>query len=356
MKAITQNCGIRWFKTIWNRNSPGPGEIVNYRARYPGFLPAGRYAKEMQQGRKCKTADSQCFIIRNYTWNLLQTIRISMRQHHIPRLLILIAVLLTQASWIPAQETFKKPRYIPRVGQVGKDVIWVPTPDELVEKMLWSAQVTAEDLVIDLGSGDGRLVIAAAKIGAEARGVEYNPDMVELSRENAREAGVTDRATFIHGDIFEYDFSDATVITMFLLPSLNVKLRPKLLKMKPGTRIVSNAFAMGDWKPDYKATISDNPTGWDTALVWIVPSRVEGLWKFREGELEIRQEFQKFYGTYSTPQKTTNISGGSLYGDSISFSINGEDYTGHVTGETTMEGVVTSGRISKEWKAERIKN
>ena len=279
-----------------------------------------------------------------------------MKKLFITRHLLLVLLLTAPAYALQDQGNFKKPRYIPRVGQAGKDVIWVPTPDELVEKMLWAVQVTPDDLVIDLGSGDGRLVIAAARMGAAARGVEYNPEMVELSRENAREAGVSDRVSFIHADIFEYDFSDATVVTMFLLPSLNVKLRPKLLRMKPGTRIVSNAFAMGDWIPDYKATISENPTGWDTALVWVVPARVEGKWEFREGELVIRQEFQKFFGTYSTPEKTTNISGGTLYGDSITFSINGEDYTGHVTGENTMEGVVTSGRISKEWIAVRVGN
>lgn len=253
---------------------------------------------------------------------------------------------------IPPQ--VKKPRYIPRVGQAGKDVIWVPTPDKLVEKMLWAVQVTPQDLVIDLGSGDGRLVIAAARLGARARGVEYNPDMVELSRENAEEAGVSDKVEFIHGDIFEYDFSDATVITMFLLPSLNVKLRPKLLQMKPGTRIVSNSFSMGDWRPDYKATIDESNPTWKTALIWIVPAQIEGTWKMGEADLVIRQEFQEFFGTCSTPNKTTNIAEGSLYGDSVSFEINGDKYTGHLTSEGTLEGVVTSGEESREWVATRV--
>lgn len=268
----------------------------------------------------------------------------------------LILFLLTSlTSGLQAQEEIevKKPRYIPRVGQAGKDVIWVPTPDDLVEKMLWAAQVTPDDLVIDLGSGDGRLVIAAAKIGARARGVEYNPEMVELSRQNAEEAGVADRVEFIEADIFEYDFSDATVITMFLLPSLNVKLRPKLLKMKPGTRIVSNSFAMGDWRPDYKATVSEEASSWDTALIWIVPAEVEGAWDLDGGELRIRQEFQKIYGTYRAHNQTTNLTEGKLYGDSITFKINDEQYTGHLTDKGTLEGVVTSGPNSREWIATR---
>ena len=276
--------------------------------------------------------------------------KLSNLSHH-----LLLALLLTSlSSSLHAQEQFKKPGYIPRVGQAGKDVIWVPTPEELVDKMLWAAQVTADDFVIDLGSGDGRLVIAAARLGARARGIEYNPDMVELSRKNAEEAGLSEQTEFIEADIFEYDFSEATVITMFLLPSLNVKLRPKLLQLKPGTRIVSNAFAMGNWRPDYKALIDENPVGWNTALIWIVPARVEGAWKLGEGTLTIRQEFQKFFGTYRIQNKTTNIEDGKLYGDSITFSINGDSFTGHVTGEDTLEGVVTSGRITRDWAASRI--
>jgi precorrin-6B methylase 2 len=268
---------------------------------------------------------------------------------------LLLALLLTCLTFgLFAQEEIKKPRYEPRVGQIGKDVIWVPTPGELVVKMLWAVQVTADDFVIDLGSGDGRLVIAAAKIGARARGIEYNPDLVELSRKNAKKAGVSDKAEFIEADIFKSDLSEATVLTMFLLPSVNLRLRPKLLDLKPGTRIVSNAFTMGGWKPDYKAMVNEYWSSWNTALVWIVPAKIEGVWKLSGGKLVLKQEFQQFLGTYRIQNKTTNIIDGKLYGDSITFSINGKNYTGHKTGEDTLEGVVTSGNSTENWIATRL--
>ena len=163
-------------------------------------------------------------------------------------------------------------KYEPSVGQAGKDVVWVPTPQPLVDKMLDMAKVTPQDFLMDLGSGDGRTVVTAAKRGLRAQGVEFNPDMVTLAKCNATAAGVADRAIFVQGDIFETDFSKASVITLFLLPTLNEKLRPTILKMKPGTRIVSNAFAMGDWQPDQNETIQ-NCTQWCTAMLWIVPAR-----------------------------------------------------------------------------------
>ena len=157
-----------------------------------------------------------------------------------------IAVLLVSATaFAQAQQTTKP--FEPTVGQPGKDVVWVPTPQQLVDRMLDMAKVTPQDIHYDLGSGDGRTVITAAKRGLRATGVEFNPDMVALSQKNAVAAGVTDRATFIRGDIFETDFSKATVLTLFLLPDLNVKLRPTILNMRPGTRVVSNSFTMGEW-------------------------------------------------------------------------------------------------------------
>ena len=164
-----------------------------------------------------------------------------------------------------------KQEYAPRVGQAGKDVVWVPTPDSLVDKMLELAKVTPSDYLIDLGSGDGRTVITAAKRGTRAHGIEYNPDMVELSKRSAAMEGVSDKATFAKADLFESDFSQATVITMFLLPQINLKLRPKILDLKPGTRIVSNSFTMGEWEADETASTSDNCSGYCTALLWIVP-------------------------------------------------------------------------------------
>jgi precorrin-6B methylase 2 len=172
-------------------------------------------------------------------------------------------------------------QFKPEVGQHGKDVVWVPTAQPLVEKMLDMAKVTPEDYLIDLGSGDGRTVIAAAKRGARALGIEYNPDMVELSRQNAEAEGVSGRATFVKADLFESDFSQATVITMFLLPELNLRLRPTLLSLKPGTRIVSNSFTMEEWEPDETATVSDGCSSWCTALLWIVPARVDGTWRLK---------------------------------------------------------------------------
>jgi len=163
----------------------------------------------------------------------------------------------------------------PQVGQDGKDVIWVPSPQALVDKMLDMAKVTPKDYVIDLGSGDGRTVITAAKRGAKALGIEYNPDMVELSKRNAAKEGVSDKASFIKADLFETDFSQAQVITMFLLSSINLKLRPKILDLKPGTRIVSNTFDMADWKPDENATLP-GCNSWCTAHLWIVPAKVDG--------------------------------------------------------------------------------
>src|SRR6188508_1564033 len=171
----------------------------------------------------------------------------------------------------------------PQVGQDGKDVIWVPTPQALVDKMLDMAKVTPKDYVIDLGSGDGRTVITAAKRGAKALGIEYNPDMVELSKRNAAKAGVTDKASFMKADLFEADLSPATVITMFLLPDINLKLRPKILNLKPGTRIVSNSFTMGDWNADDTAVVKEGCVSYCTAYLWIVPAKVEGTWQLGDG-------------------------------------------------------------------------
>jgi SAM-dependent methyltransferase len=225
-----------------------------------------------------------------------------------------------------AQAT-QKP-FEPQVGQAGKDVVWVPTPQTLVDKMLDMAKVTPQDFVVDLGSGDGRTVITAAKRGAKAMGVEYNPDMVALSERKAKEAGVTDKATFVKADLFETDFSKANVVTMFLLPSINLKLRPKILDMKPGTRIVANSFNMEDWEADETQTVSGDCTSWCTALLWIVPAKVEGTWATSKGDLKLAQQFQKVSGTLGTQA----ISEGKLHGDELTFKAGGTTYTGKVEG------------------------
>jgi len=252
-----------------------------------------------------------------------------------------------------SQDQTKSSGYVPHIGQAGKDVIWVPTPYELVNKMLEVADVKENDYVIDLGSGDGRTVIAAAKIGARAVGIEYNPDMIEISKKKAEEAGVSGRTEFIKADLFTCDLSKATVITMFLLPEINLKLRPRLLDLSPGTRIVSNTFTMGDWEPDYEVTTEENMNSWCTALMWIIPAKVDGKWNLGNGELTIKQEFQMIYGSLKTDNNTSLITEGRLTGDEITFSVNGSKYKGRVTSKTTMSGKSTSGSGEKDWIASR---
>ncbi|OVZ61246.1 SAM-dependent methyltransferase [Pigmentiphaga sp. NML080357] len=237
--------------------------------------------------------------------------------------------------------------YVPEVGQEGKDVVWVPTPQPLVEKMLDMAKATPRDYLIDLGSGDGRTVITAAKRGIRAHGIEYNPEMVELARRNASAAGVSQRATFANADLFDTDLSRASVITLFLLPTINEKLRPRLLELKPGTRVVSNTFPMGDWQPDEQATITQDCQGWCTALLWIVPAKVEGSWKLGGQELKLTQQYQRISGTLAS----TQIADASLRGDEISFTVNGVRYRGKVNGKT-MQGT-RSGAAPAAWTAVR---
>jgi precorrin-6B methylase 2 len=228
-----------------------------------------------------------------------------------------------------AQGSGQKP-FEPQVGQAGKDVVWVPTPQAVVDKMLDMAKVEKNDFVMDLGSGDGRTVITAAKRGARAMGIEYNPDMVELSVRNAKEAGVTDRATFVKADLFETDLSKAQVITMFLLPSINMKLRPKILDLAPGTRIVSNTFTMEDWQADETTTVTDGcSSSWCTALLWIVPAKVAGTWNTPNGALTLTQNFQMLSGTLGSQAVQ-----GRLRGNEITLTAGNTKYTGVVDGNT----------------------
>jgi precorrin-6B methylase 2 len=244
----------------------------------------------------------------------------------------------------------------PRVGQEGKDVIWVPTPQVLVDNMLDMAKVTPQDFVIDLGSGDGRTVITAAKRGARAMGVEYEPNMVALSTRNAAKEGVSDRTQFVKADLFETDFSKATVITMFLLQEINLKLRPRLLDMKPGTRVVSNAFTMGEWTADEIVSLEGNKdcNYYCTAYLWIVPAKVEGTWKLPEGEVTLTQTFQAFSGTFKSGSKSFSVLDGKLVGDQIRFSVGDTLYSGRVSGDT-MQGAFTTGVRSAPWNATRTK-
>jgi hypothetical protein len=263
---------------------------------------------------------------------------------------LVLAVLLCfwSAANLAAAQAAKE--YQPQVGQEGKDVIWVPTPQALVEKMLDIAKVTPKDYVIDLGSGDGRTVITAAKRGAKALGIEYNPDMVELSKRNAAKEGVSNRASFMKADLFETDFSQATVITMFLLPDINLKLRPTILNLKPGTRIVSNSFTMGDWAADETVSVKDGCASYCTAHLWIVPAKVDGTWQMPQGELTLSQTFQMVTGTLKSADGVIPITNGKLNGDQITFTAGGSEYTGRVTGKT-IEGSPTG---NGSWKAMRL--
>ncbi len=264
-----------------------------------------------------------------------------------------LAVLLA-ASPAVGQESYQ-----PQIGQPGKDVVWVPTPEPLLERMLAMAQVGPGDVVFDLGSGDGRMVIAAAKRGARAVGVEYNPDMVALSRRNAeREHLPADRARFVQGDIFETDFSSATVVTLYLLPDLNLRLRPKLLQMRPGTRVVSHMFKMQDWEPDETSYLVNTP-----AYLWIVPARVEGLWSFAlQGEaagllVDLDQDFQKLGGALELGPVRAGLRDARVRGDAVSFAFvdgNGvlHELEGRLAG-SGMEGTFRAGAHKGAWTAKR---
>jgi SAM-dependent methyltransferase len=257
--------------------------------------------------------------------------------------------ICSAAAGAPAQtadETFK-----PSVGQEGKDVVWVPTPPVLVEKMLDMARVTPQDFVMDLGSGDGRNVIAAAKRGARALGVEYNPKMVEFSTRSAEQEGVADKAKFVQGDMYEADISQATVLALFLLPENLRKLTQKFLDLNPGTRIVANHFGIDGWEADETARTEGDCAAWCTALLYIVPAKVAGTWTLPQGELALEQKFQVISGSLSSGGTSVPVRNGKLRGDEISFAIGDAEYTGRVRGNA-MQGSV-KGSSHGIWSALR---
>ena len=254
------------------------------------------------------------------------------------------AFVLNTSAWAQTSTTpDATTTYTPKVGQAGKDVVWVPTAQALVDRMLDMAQLMPEDRLVDLGSGDGITVITAAKRGATAHGIEYNPKMVELSRQNAKAEGVSDRATFEQADIFKSDFSNATVITLFLLPELNLRLRPTLLEMKPGTRVVSNTFTMGDWQPDQTEQVSsvEGCSNYCDAYKWIIPAKVAGTWKMADKELELTQTFQMLEGSLHEGNTTLPISNARLDGTQIQFSVGDDHYSGVVNGNE-MRGTINN--------------
>jgi hypothetical protein len=269
--------------------------------------------------------------------------------------LLVRAVALLVALAVPFAVSAQK--FEPQVGQAGKDVIWVPTPDEVVDRMLTMAQVGPNDSHMDLGSGDGKIVIAAAKRGAKALGIEYNPDMVKLAQDNAQKAGVADKANFRRADIFQTDFSQATVITLYLLPALNMKLRPQLLSMKPGTRVVSHSFTMEDWEADEISTMDGR-----RAYFWVVPANVMGTWALDAGgqktELALEQTFQKINGTVALGAVQGGLREPRLRGAQIGFAyvddkgvrrdfsgtVNGRQMQGSFRDEKGQEGRWTAAR------------
>ena len=257
------------------------------------------------------------------------------------------SVFLLQACSVLQSET-----YLPKRGQMGKDVMWLPTSDDLVFKMLDAAQVGPQDELVDLGAGDGKIPIAAARqFGARAWGIEYNKDLAALAQRNAQRAGVAERVRIVHGDIFKEDFSKATVVTMYLLEELNTQLRPTILAMKPGTRVLSNTFSMGDWEPDQVIRVTNG-----TGYFWTVPANVAGLWTLSgldengNATLKLEQSFQRLGGSLTLQGKTQNLLGARIEGSVLHFSfinadgllkavkvfVNGQVLSGELTGPYGM--------------------
>jgi SAM-dependent methyltransferase len=238
--------------------------------------------------------------------------------------------------------------YEPKIGQPGKDVVWVPSPESTVEKMLDVAKVTPQDFVVDLGSGDGRNVIAAAKRGAKGLGVEYNPDMVELSKRNAAKAGVADKASFVQGDMYAAEFSQATVMALFLLPDNLLKLRDKFAALKPGTRIVANTFGIEDWTAEETVQIEGDCMSWCTVLLYYVPAKVDGTWQAPQGTLTLKQQYQVISGTLGA----VPIENGRVKGETVTFTAGGTPYTARLKGNA-LEGTAKSGSTEVVWRATR---
>jgi hypothetical protein len=267
--------------------------------------------------------------------------------------------MIPNARWIAALATLllvfnaaAQTRFEPQVGQAGKDVIWVPTPDDVVDRMLTMAQVTPKDFVMDLGAGDGKIAIAAArKFGARAVGIEYNPEMVKHANANAAAAGVAGngagKALIRHGDIFQTDFSQATVITLYLLPALNMKLRPQLLAMRPGTRVVSHSFTMEDWQADEVSSMDGR-----RAYFWIVPAQVMGNWTLdvngQKIDMTLEQVFQKISGTLTLQPIHAGLRDAKLHGSAISFSFVGQDGV-----RRDLAGRVNGGRMEGTFRDEK---
>ena len=266
---------------------------------------------------------------------------------------LVIALLLVGSAAYAQQPAAPKP-FEPVSGQAGKDVVWVPSPPDMVNKMMELARVTPADFVMDLGSGDGRNVIAAAKLGARALGVEFNPDMVALSRRLAQEAGVADKAQFVEADMYGYDISKATVMALFLLPVNMNRLAPKFFNLAPGSRIVANTFGIDGWEPDTRVTLppTSECESWCEALLWIVPAKVAGTWTMADGSMTLTQEYQAVQGSVVSGGTTEVVKMGRLRGDELTFTAGTATYKGKVTGNT-IEGTLTTPKGDLPWRATR---
>ena len=258
------------------------------------------------------------------------------------------SVILT-AFAAPFYPTLQAAEYTPKSGQPGKDVVWVGNPDVMVQKMLDIAGVTASDYVFDLGSGDGRNVIAAAKRGARAHGIEYDANLVEFSKRAAAKESVSDKATFEQGDVFVADFSKATVVVLFLTPEMNIRLRPRLLNLKAGTRVVANTFAIGDWNPDQIHNFTENCERFCMARLWFVPAKINGMWKLPSGELVLKQTYQTFSGSLNSSTGKIPVSG-RLRGEQFNFHAGKTQYTGRVDGDV-IEGFARTDGVDSKFQA-----
>ncbi len=264
----------------------------------------------------------------------------------------LAALVLVLGTSTYAQEP-QQP-FVPQSGQAGKDVVWVPSPPAMVNRMLEMAKVTPNDFVMDLGSGDGRNIIAAAKLGARGVGVEYNPDMVALSRKLAAEAGVGDKAQFVEGDMYAADISKASVLALFLLPVNLNRLAPKFLEMTPGSRIVGNTFGIDGWEPDERVMLEPESdcSSWCEVLLWIVPAKAEGRWRMANGTLELFQTYQMVQGSITVDGTRHAISNRALSGDELTFIAGGLTYQGKIKGNE-IDGTITTPAGQLPWKATR---
>ena len=279
------------------------------------------------------------------------------------KILIITSIIAPLPQSLSSQIPGSDQEFIPEKGAKGKDVIWLPTPDLLINAMMEMAKVIPGDIFFDLGSGDGCVVIEAAKRGAFAIGIEYERELVELSRVRAAQQGVSENTVFYQADLFEFDFSEATVISLFLLPDLNLRIRSRLLALNPGTRIISNSFDMGEWEADDQILveyIEEEHNGISStiqlkkakAFYWIVPEKIEGKWISEKGELHFKQNFQKISGTFKTETDNIEIQAGKLIGNEISFEMNNEEFTGIVFDHQII-GTITSNKTTRKWIATR---